>query len=102
MSGFTQEVQFGREVKSVAIRHEGVVPLVFWFDVINSQFVDPAWATSSLFNMGSHDVLTVPDKVLTDLPMCVILTRLSALTSTPFLYHVPLTFSSDTSHLNTA
>ena len=36
------------------------------------------------------------------LPICVIFILVSDLTSTPFLYQVPLTFSSDTSHLKTA
>lgn len=56
----------------------------------------------SLFNMEFQDAFTAPYEVYIYLPMWVILTLLSALTSTPFLYHVPLTFSSDTSHLNTA
>lgn len=36
------------------------------------------------------------------LPMCVILMRSLGWTSTPSLNHFPVTFSSDTSHLNTA
>uniref|UniRef100_A0A0E9R7N7 Uncharacterized protein n=1 Tax=Anguilla anguilla TaxID=7936 RepID=A0A0E9R7N7_ANGAN len=36
------------------------------------------------------------------LPICVMRVLASGFTSTPFLYQMPFTFSSETSHLNTA
>lgn len=40
----TQEIEFGREVESVALWYKRVVSLILWFDIINGQFVDPGKA----------------------------------------------------------
>ncbi len=49
-----------------------------------------------------HESIRVAASGQLYLPMCVILMRLLGMTSTPSLNHLPVTFSSDTSHLKTA
>lgn len=48
----TQEIEFSRKVESMTIRHKSVVPLIFWFDVINGQFVDPVKVKTFSFLIG--------------------------------------------------
>lgn len=52
--GFTQEIEFGRKIESVAIWYKIVVALILWFDVINGQFVDPKIRVSQSLLHGVH------------------------------------------------
>lgn len=55
---FTQEIEFGRQVESIAIRYKCVVALILWFDIINGQFVDPKKVKSLPHGvMGSWDMM---------------------------------------------
>lgn len=48
----TQEIEFSGKVESVTVWHKSVVPLIFWFDVINGQFVDPVKVKTLSFLIG--------------------------------------------------
>lgn len=102
MLNITQEIEFGRKVESMAIWYKSIVPLILWFDIINGQFVDPK-SVKKLFRSQHYQIhATYLIFKRFHLPICVIFILASGLTSTPFLNQVPLTFSSDTSHLKTA
>ena len=103
----TQEIEFGRKIVSETIRHKSVVSLILRFHLINGQFVDPKQVQNfqRLFKVLCATHL-MKQKMhayrYPHLPICVIFTLASALTSTPFLNQVPFTVSSETSHLKTA
>lgn len=73
-----------------------------WEDPLDSAYYDSCMICVSLCVCLNVSLSWTHSSLIQYLPMCVILMRALGWTSTPSLNHFPVTFSSDTSHLNTA